>query len=310
MLLKNIKEVNRFLPSNVIKNFDMISSFITASEKEYIIPVLGKELYKELKKRYDNPADDDTSGLWNELLESVQYPLVNFAMHKALPKNNVTMMIGGAAVAVSQNMEVASQKRIDALSESLYEDAQKGIDQLLIFLEEDSLSDSPVFKQLWEKSRYFYQMQGSLINTAAIFQEYVNIMGSRAVFVKLKPNIAYCEKVYIRPELSNNLIDYLIENDGNLDEAHMLIQAQIRNALAYYVADRDSDLRTDYYKNNAKLLLSDVRNEIFAHPDKYPAFKESPLYIPSSPETTDEEIQSWENGNDKHIFILGGTLQN
>lgn len=306
MLVSNLKEVNRFLPSNVIKNFEMISSFIVTCEKEYILSVLGRDLYKALQDQYDKETEMETG--WKDLLDAVQYPLVNFAMYKALPKNNVTIMIGGASVVSSQNMEVASQKRVDSLAKSLYEDAQNGIEQLLSFLEEDATTEKPLFKEYWEKSRYYYQT-GNLINTATVFQEYVNIMGSRAKFVELKPHIAYCEKVYIRPELSSNLVEYLIKNDGNLNDAHLLIQDQIRNSLAYYVADRDPGLHTDFYKNNAHLLLSDVRNELFSNPDKYPAFKESSLYI-SFLASRDTEDTCWKNGNDKQIFVIGGSLQN
>lgn len=303
MLINDIKEVSIHIPSNVISSFAMIRSFIASAERTYIIPVLGRKLYNELQKQYDNLPTDS----WQELLEHVQYALVNFAVYKSLPKNNVTMFVGGAGVVSNSNMEVASQKRIEDLMKSLYEDAQQGIDQLLLFLEEDAMSDAPVFAELWKESKYYYQVQGSLINTAYVFNEYVNIDGSRARFVELKPHIAFSEKVYIRPELSNELIDYLIEHDSELDEAHTRLQSQLRNALAYYAADRDQLLRTDYYKTNAKLLLSDARNEVFGHPEKYPAFRNSHLYVPPG---KDDSEDHWKNGKDKHLFVIGGTVQN
>lgn len=305
MLVSNTQEIRRFVPANVISDFKMIESFVLNSEREFIMPVLGRELYKALEEKY---ASKPMEASWNELLERVQYPLVNYACHKSLPKNNVTMMNGGAGVVVNPNMEVASQKRIEDLGRSLYEDAQGGIDQLLLFLEEDALSGNPYFAEMWRKSKYYYQVQGSLINTASVFNDYVNINGSRAKFVDLKPHIAFCEKIYIRPEMSSKLVDYLIGNDGKLDDIHLKLQIQLRNSLAYYVADRVPDLRCDYYKDNAKLLLNVARNEVYQHPDKYPSFKESDLYVPPSASSDNDE--HWENGKDKSMFVMGTTLQN
>lgn len=305
MLVSNINEIRRFMPGNVISDFKMIESFVLNTEREFIIPVLGRDLSKELQDQYNKKTLDEQ---WGELLERVQYPLVNYACHKSLPKNNVTMMNGGAGVIVSGNMEVASQKRIEDLGRSLYEDAQGGIDLLLLFLEEDALTEKPIFAELWKKSKFYYQVQGSLINTAMVFNDYVNINGSRAKFVDLKSHITYCEKIYIRPEMSSELVDYLIDNESKLDDNHVVLQSILRNSLAYYVADRVPELRADYYKENAKLLLNDARNKIFAVPDNYPKFKESSLYAPKN-EVTDQS-EHWQNGIDKKMFVMGYTPQN
>lgn len=194
MLVNTIEEVQQYIPSNVTSQFSQIKSFVTASERKYIIPVLGRKLFKKLTEKYESSHPDPLTGEWQELLDMVQYPLINFAVYKSLPKNNVTIMVGGATVIANDHLQVASQSRVDCLSASLWEDAHEGIDQLLIFLEEDALSDDPQFADDWQESKYYYQVQGSLINTAFVFNEYVNINGSRARFVELKPDISFCEK--------------------------------------------------------------------------------------------------------------------
>lgn len=307
MLVTTIEEVQKYVPANVTSEFRQVESFVAAAERTYIYPVLGRKLYNKLVEQYETTFPEPLTDEWQELLDLVQYPLINFTVYKALPKNNVTIMTGGAAVVSNQNMEVASQKRVDELRASLFEDAHEGIDQLLIFLEEDALSAHPQFAADWKDSKYYYHVQGSLINTAHVFNEYVNIDGSRARFVQLKPDIAFSEKVYIRPEIGNELVNYLIDNDGKLDEPHTLLQNQLRNALAYYAADRDRELHTDYYRTNAKLLLTEARNEVFAHPEKYPAFRNSSLY---QPKTDEEKADGWKNGKDKRLFVMRPTTQN
>lgn len=319
MLVTKLEEISRFLPGNMISSIVMLESFISQSETAFVRPVLGEPLYNELCERYQAGTCTEE---WKKLLDAVQYPLVNHAFHRAIPKLNVAFTAGGGAqVMVSGQAEIASKDRVEGLRRSVLADAHEGIDQLLLLLEADARSTTPVFDELWQKSEYYFRYEGSLFSTADAFDRCVSINGSRERFVQLRPEIELAEQMYIRPTLTDELTDALIEagaSRGDGDEArpaYLTLLVVVRRALALYVAYRDSELRRDTYQNDANTLLNDAMKRVRANPDRYPAYKESEAYRAELAEKQAAESAAakgdapaeagWQNGTKKRHFVMG-----
>lgn len=284
MLIKEISEVNNWIPFNTFKDLRKIKAYLNLAELESLVPILGEKLYEYLQNMYDS-GEHENDKATNLLLQYSQAIIVNFGIYKALPMLNITInQSGGLTVTVNENTLAASKDRSDKLAEGLLTQAHNYKEQLLLFLERESkrfINDKG--EELWKQSPFYWEQTGCLIFTAKEFNNIVYINDSRLKFCQLYPAIKLIERTVIRPAFSDKLINRLIEgkmnHSLNLEERILLLRLQTALALLTIETDKDLSLPDTIHgeKNfDAKVMaeneLSLARKFLKDHPDEYPEY--------------------------------------
>lgn len=312
MLIKDIIEVKRWMPFNTFNKLDTIEAYLASAERKYLIPLLGTSLYKHIHKAYEEGYQKESEAL-SELITLSQAVIVNFGMYTAAPFLNVTVnQSGGMTVTINTNTVAASKDRTDKLTEGLLKQSYDSIEQLLLFMEINSKS----FKdeegdELWKKSDYYYHLTGSLIFTAAEFNDFVYIDNSRLTFHRLIPALRMIERSKIRPNFGNKLIDELIRRkmSKTLTDTDKELLNHLQAAIALLTISTDAELSKPDSIHGEKPFdariaaeneLTQAKMLIKRHASEYPDY---PGNIPVEKPLPESEIK-----REKYTFVMGGPM--
>lgn len=235
MILSTPEELNALLPANVSTRPDRLLTLVEQTERTHIIPLLGKELYAEVcaeyaKLFYENAVDADGNPIsvndmvavqvgsqapsytpMQQLIRLLQVPLVYMTLADNTAILSVSLNDGGMNIVSAESYDAAKKDDREAFSRDCYRNAHKGMDQVLLFLEEDALSANPVFLAAWSKSATFYWQSDLLVPNAIRFSQFVPINDSRELFLQLVPRIRYIQDSKLRPELGETLVNAMVQ---------------------------------------------------------------------------------------------------
>lgn len=235
MILSTTSELNALLPANVSSNAERWLALMEQTERTYIIPVLGKPLYAEVQDEYERlrqgEAIDEEGTLleidmlvttesdgmrykytpMQQLIRLLQIPLVYMTLSNNAGLLAISLNDGGMNSVSAEGYDASKKEDREAFARDCYLNAHKGIEQVLLFLEEDARSEEPSFLTKWMQSSYFYQQNGLLLRTAMEFDTYVHIAESRETFLQLVPSMRNVQENKIRPELGDTLLNAFIQ---------------------------------------------------------------------------------------------------
>ena len=235
MILSTPEELNALLPANVSTRPDRLLTLVEQTERTHIIPLLGKALYAEVCAEYAKLVDGTSSdadgnplsvnGLvaaqvggqlyaytpMQQLIRLLQVPLVYMTLAENTAILSVSLNDGGMNIVSAESYDAAKKDDREAFSRDCYRNAHKGMDQVLLFLEEDALSSNPVFLTAWSKSATFYWQSDLLVPNAIRFSQFVPINDSRELFLQLVPRIRYIQDSKLRPELGETLVNAMVQ---------------------------------------------------------------------------------------------------
>lgn len=236
MLISSITEMNALLPSNVSSESDRWLTLMEQTERNYIVPLLGKPLYDKVQEEYKKickgEAKDkaetilpDAESListqsasenfqytpMQELIRLIQVPLVYMTLANNAGMLAVSLNDAGMNLTTADNYDTAKKEDREAFARDCYLNAHKGLEQVLLFLEDDAKSEEPVFMSEWMKSTTFYQQNGLLLRTAKEYNRYVDIGESRETYLSLVPTILRFQDNRIRPALGDRLTNAFIQ---------------------------------------------------------------------------------------------------
>lgn len=234
MLLSTLEELNALLPANVLQQADSLLTLMEQTERSYIIPVTGRPLYDEVTSEYaklmNGTAADEEGGklfaeslLANEnmghvqptkmqrLIKLLQVPLVYMTLANNPGLLSVSLNAGGMNAVSAEGYDAAGKDSREAFAKDCYLNAHRGMEQVLLFLEEDAKCERPAFLDKWMESSYFYKQNGLMVRTALEFDRYSFITESRETFLSLVPAIRNVQDNRLRPELGDRLTDAFIQ---------------------------------------------------------------------------------------------------
>lgn len=321
MLLSTPNELRFYLPTHVIESLESLQMFIESSERNFLLEKIGTPLYNRLLTEYDAIYDKEelrqtapgTLTPWMRLILLCQCPVAFDMLYRAADVSGISVNESGLNIATAENYDGADKDSIARYKSRLNVEAHRGIDTLLVTLEEwaeevgalaedaeltEEQSAKKEIIELWKQSKYFYLVDGLFINTARKFNEYVDIYENREKFVQLIPDLRYCQDITIRLELGDELTDDLLEKmrtgQGNAAEKRTIINLQ--RTLALQVEARNAMFKRKEAKDesifNMKLTLDYIRK----HQSEFDSFaiKAVPFY--EEPEPEEETITSEEVG--------------
>ena len=296
MLLTERREIDIFLPTSVQDSAESILTLAADAEETHLLPVLGRQLFNYVDEMYQTVALDQDWTLpkngkdadpTERLIRLCQEVVVYMTLADNAGLFSVSLNDAGLNTPSSQGYEEADEKRIDRFVKDAFKKGHRAIDRLLLFLEEDAQSDESKFAELWKSSRYFYRNHDTLFTTAVEFNRYVSIDESREWFVKLLPDIRFCQDTHLAPQVGYTLMDALIGSltspNGELDEKQHKVWSiaiqKLRSALALHVEARNEKLKRKTSRGEADLSLERAKDYIRNHQSAFGmAMEDSPLY--------------------------------
>lgn len=297
MLFTERKEIEVFLPTSVLESSQSILTLAEDAEETYLLPVLGRPLFNHVNELYQEVALNDDwhlpkNGKETEPGERLIRICQEVVLYMTLANNaglfSVSLNDAGLNTPSTAGYEEADEKRIDRFVKDAFKKGHRAIDRLLLFLEEDATSAEPMFAELWKKSKYFFRNNDTLFRTAVEFDRYVSIDESREWFIKLLPDIRFCQDTFLCPQVGYGLMEALLAYEvGGRPEGLTDKEAKVwsttvqklKQALALYAENRNEKLRRKNSRSEADLSLERAKEYIRYNQAAFgDAIVDSPLY--------------------------------
>lgn len=227
MLFKDTAEIKKYISINKNFNFATIQPYIAEAE-EVVAEFLGEELYDSLLSEYDT----ELSAPMLALLPYVQRPIINISFLIYMSSvGAISVSDSGIFVERANNSDPAPQWQIIKLEGAMLAAGDKGIDKLLAFLEANAAT-----YPTWVNTSAYTMLKENFIQNATEATKYININGSRRVFICLKQHINFVEEVIIKQLVSaaqfNELKDQF--RQGNLTADNALLVDKLKPIIAIY----------------------------------------------------------------------------
>lgn len=317
MLLTTPQELRQYLPTHVIESLEMYSGFIDNSEHDFLLERIGKPLYAELQRKYSElfypeesiPTGEEQSP-WTQLIHLCQRPVAFDMLYRAADVSAVSVNESGLNIVDTDGYDNADKDTIERYKRRLYTEAHKGIDRLLVTLEEwaeevgvkdgESLEEKEEIISLWKQSKYFYLADGLFINTARKLNEFIDFYESREKFIQLLPDLRYCQEFVVRPELGDALTDDLMAKmqNGTLESHEAKAVRLAQYALALKVEDRNAMFKRPEAKDEAVGAMRRLVEYLSANQSKFAkdVINTAPFYKePVAEKPAPEPVEKWKN---------------
>lgn len=318
MLITTPEELTQYVPNHVVEDVRSLAGFIDNSENDFLLDKVGRPLYRRLCMKYEDilekevliPGEMVRFSPWRELIRLCQRCVAYDSLYRSADIIGVSINDAGMNVVSSGNYDAADKEQKEGYKLRCKTEAHRAIDRLLVQLEEwaelindetekwneQDREEAEEIVSLWKKSRYYYLADGLFINTAKMFNEYVDIYENREKFVTLLPDIRYCQDIVLRTELGDGLTDALLQKakDGTSNPSEKKAIHLIRQTLSLKVEERSPMFNRKDAKSEAIQSLKMLLDYMQQHSDEMPEeIKESPFYEP--PSKQEEPIASEED---------------
>lgn len=223
-LFKSTAEIKTFVAIDKDTVFQGLLPYIEDAESQYIIPLIGQQLYDRIDTAYN--ASDPLSNENAQLLKQIQRPLINIALWIYAPICNLHIGDNGFVVTSTQDTKPAFEWMVDKALVSLSNAGMNGLEGLLTFLEKN-LDKFPEYKDSAERNTN----NAGLIKTGIEFSHYYFINRSRLTFITLRSLLQEIEFRHIAPVLGEKYAVLLQAEDLSAED--QLIAKTACYALAY-----------------------------------------------------------------------------
>lgn len=337
MLLTTPEELRQYLPAHQLDNLDGLMGFIDNSEHDFLLEKIGAPLYKELVRIYEELTDKNSilpggSDLtpWHRLIHLCQRPIAFDTLYRAADVQAVSTNASGLNIVTTDGYDSADTDVIDRYKKRLNQEAHKGIDRLLVTLEEwaeevgtsteeadETLQEKQAIIALWRQSRYFYLAEGLFINTARKLNEFIDFYESREKFIQMLPDLRYCQEFILRPEMGDALTDNLMEKmqNGQLSDIEKKAVRLAQYTLALKVEARSNLFKREEAKDEAIGAMNRLVDFLKANQASLDAeaVKTSPFYEePKSapvPEEAPQPVEPWKNNKKGNKLFVTRAIQ-
>lgn len=254
VIIDNIDVLRQYIPTIVSADFAKYEQYIADAEAWLSKEITGKLLFGIIN-------EDDA-----QLLDYARAIVANKAYGDGIPFFDLVENEAGFAVVSNPNLAPASQQRVAALQAATYKKLDEVIESLLEYLEEKT-----EYHDRWKGSPAYTLLSNLYLTTVKEFRRYVVYDGSRREFMALKPEMLNAINLKIAPVISQELSDQIIEQlrDDDLTADNKAILENLRFAFANFTMKQEE---------TAQSYLQRVRRQLYASPDKYPAFQSSEIY--------------------------------
>ena len=216
--VKNIDTVKKYLKVMALAKVSAMPDF-EAAQKRYLLPILGKALFAIVQaEAITVPAQP------SDLLKLVYRALIPLAYYLDLPSMQTQINDIGVGVTTTDNFTPAARWAFLELREMLADKGCAGLEELLIFLNEDKPNDVD-----WTLPDGY----NSIIKTGKDFSRYFTIYQPYRTFENLRPIITSVEDEKIRPAIGDVFFERLRDATTPAPEEKKAIEL-VKKAVAYF----------------------------------------------------------------------------
>jgi len=206
---KNAKmeEIRKYISVSSSSEFDIVAPHIQNAERDYLVPLIGNDLYQRLITFCNEEVHDLTDESvqkTNQLFAFVQSAVVHIAYWIGFDVINALITDSGFKRTESNTVKSLFKYQEHNLKHYLRTSGFNGLDTVLQFLELNLVD----FKE-FEDSPAFSLMKTSFVPTTYIFNDIYFINNSRLTFLRMKPHLQLLEDTHIRPILGPDTYAYL-----------------------------------------------------------------------------------------------------
>ena len=234
---KNIKmeEIRVYLPVSQAASFESVAPHIHNVERDYLIPVIGKELYDKLNDFYKSESGADSGRsevdeLTLELLRLAQSAVVHLAYWIGFDLLNSHITDGGFKRIETDSVKGLYKYQEDNLKSYFRTNGFNQLDTMLQFLEEhiDEFDE-------WGESESYTLFKSMFISTTEQFNSIVFINSSRLTFLRMKPHLQFIEDTEIAPLLGEVILSKVKDELVKVSPEPRVVKLlpYIRKPLAY-----------------------------------------------------------------------------
>ena len=225
MLINSIEQIRTVVPVNGTAGFETFSPYLDAAEEQFIIPLLGIELYTELAAIAANAGTDPQKAL----LKKVHYSLVHLAMWSGFDMLNVTFDDSGfERVSKEKGLYRYQEENLKVVFKK---QGYNGMDGILEYL----MLNIASFEK-FKSSAFYVEMKGSFFPTTSVFNAIYGIGNSRLIFLQIDRFFEPVIDFEIVPLLGRALFDKVVaemKKEGEKNPDLMALVSYIRKPLAY-----------------------------------------------------------------------------
>jgi hypothetical protein len=221
-LFANIESVREFIKFNLIFDFSTIEPYLMDAEQIDLADYVGKELIERLASE-TNPNEIENQGI-----TFCKRFVARLATLRWLPMGEVQFGNDGITTVGKSDMRTAAyDAQIARITASLSESAYSALEQLLRWLENESvLAELPEYAESTQR----VENQKYLIKNAKDFSMYYQIFGNQLTFLALRPTMAAVETQRLAPALGD-LYDTL-----QIDTGLSALEKKLLEACKWYLA--------------------------------------------------------------------------
>jgi hypothetical protein len=329
-MLINNTDLKIILPVAKSLDFVKMTGDIKRAQRNFIRPILGKDLESILEGAYAGTPTDPQQ----ELIDMIHPALAYLAVWMYIPKGNISLNSQGLQSQHSESLKPAFEWQVKQYRQSMLKDGYNALDELIAHLEDVANTDFPD----WLNSEGCTLARSYVINSADEFTGFVNKLGgSRYQFSQLIPILSRIEKQLLPSLISTELYDAIkaeIKTD-NLTAANLALLPLLQGAVSHLswssallemgvVIDDEGvhlanstasgsvdgkvsatatplvkDMR-DYHQNLSSSYCDDITDLLYANEASYPLWTGSALYNPNQATVTGEVI----NEADSSLFMM------
>lgn len=290
LTIDNIKE---YLPLNSIGDVTKYEAFEIRALYKYLPKYLGDQLVESIYAfgtPYEDSATvdlDPDAPATEKLIQKLKPVLANLTILESIPQFNLVATGSGFGIVSNPNQAPASMERVRDLKDSCLQAANDGLDILLMYLE-NHVDKYPS----WNKSCI---NTGSLIASASVFDQFIDISCSRRRFVDLKRHINFEEATTFISIFSSEFLTEL--RAGSDTGVKPLIQQALAHlAEIHFQRAINPAADTSHLLNKYVTALSKSMAYLRTHLDTYPTYAANAYEAPY-----DNATDGLESG-----FFIGG----
>jgi hypothetical protein len=232
MLFKDTSKLREFADLTEAVNFVSITPTIKSVEEQYIVPLIGRELYDALNTAYQLITDETTLSAANKnLLEYCRRVIGPSVCYEFAPKADGQLSDAGFRRQETGTAKTAYQYQLNNFREAQLRASEKAQESLLMFLEENSAS-----YPAWISGKAFATFQALFIKTGSQFDECFTSASPQRNYRSMRSKMVDVEEMQVRAAIGDDLFDALKTkalNQTAFTDAEEKLIFRLKKAIAY-----------------------------------------------------------------------------
>lgn len=225
-------------------NFPSLRPKIQSAELQYLIPIIGRELYNHVDEWY---TAEGPEGPESEILPYMQKVVASWALHHFIAIAEVSISDGGVFRTETDNSKTAYQNQVNNLRKELMLEAQQAENLLLQYLDaiippDQGEGNGADLKAMWVSSPEFIRYRSLFIKNAIEFQQIFHSAQPYRNYHAIRPILYDVQNLILPAIISRTFYAALLEKNKEAEaewsNAEIILLTYINKWLTYTTIHR------------------------------------------------------------------------